>query len=1057
MGKKRLAKSVSLMLCAAMTVTMGSVPALAEELGGDSYEVAFSDDADNFENLAETEPGIEEDSEAEVVPEEASGEEDVAFDVGDGDSEQIDIVDDAQDEEELDIATEEMDVEDFGIAACAGEDEDGIAVFDDGMTQQGTLVAVYLDPTSGDDTRTGAEAGQAVKTLDKAKELLAEDGTVYLLSPLEYGANETATLENMTICPGTTNLRYLIDLYRDTAEVTLRNIKIKNTTPEGNLCSYVQYPISVRKGAVLNIENGADIGPFAGEAAINLEQGSVLNMNGGTITGTQDKMYYSTCGIHATGQSVINMTGGTITGCAAYFGGAIAAYDGSEVRLSGGTISNNISGAGGGIYLLNDCKLTINGDCKIINNTAKCDDDIGDMYGQGGGIYMIQNCTATIEAGTIKGNTAEISGGGIFVYDRSPVIISNTTIEENEATNGSGAGIAAFDSDITLKNEAVISNNDAGFRGGGIFFEVFSNVNCELKMEAGEICGNTADSSGGGIFADCYRQSPDSTKIIISGGKITGNQTGAEATENAIMLMGYPVVEDDPDENTGYADLYLSGSPNIDSILIGDAKEYGPKIVVTDAFTPAAPILLKPTYGTAGRVAVSYGSEEAANANKTQFTKEYATTCGYKQDGANLIWTMRYRISFRTFTSFDPLQYTWNKCTLYVDDGETIAAEELPQAETIPGYTRKSWRNAKTGEAWDPASKVTGDLKITEVWALNKPTVTIEQSAKAGCPSSAITLTAKAAHDLDTTTYTYQWYKNDEVLDGQTEATYVAKEGGEYKVVVTAIGAGSNAKSIAETSVKLPAFAHKYSWKSDKKNHWQVCSICNGKVKTAAHNYSGWKVTKAAQIAIAGEKVRTCKTCGHKEKAAVAALPVQKTPFLRVTSKEKSVTLRWNTVKDADGYMIYGAKCGHNSKYRLLRTVRGNVNSWTHTGLKKATYYKYSVVAYRNINKKKVTIAQTYSMHIATTGKKHAYARNLQVNRTNVVLNRGKRKALRTKVIYSSGKIQNHIAAVRFSSSNSRVATVNSRGIISARNKGTCIIYCYAPNGVRKKVRVTVR
>lgn len=387
--------------------------------------------------------------------------------MGDGDSEQIDIVDDAQDEEELDIATEEMDVEDFGIAECAGED--GIAVFDDGMTQQGTLAAVYLDPAAGDDTRTGAEAGQAVKTLDKAKELLAEDGIVYLLSPLEYGTNETATLENMTICPGTTNLRYLIDLYRDTAEVTLRNIKIKNTTPEGNLCSYVQYPISVRKGATLNIEDGADIGPFAGEAAINLEQGSVLNMNGGTITGTKDKMYYSTCGIHATGKSVINMTGGTITGCAAYFGGAIAAYDGSEVNLSGGTISNNISGAGGGIYLLNDCKLTINGDCKIINNTAKCDDNIKDMYGQGGGIYMIQNCTATIEAGTIKGNTAEISGGGIFVYDRSPVIISNTTIEENKATNGSGAGIAAFDSDITLKNEAVISNNDAGFRGGGIF------------------------------------------------------------------------------------------------------------------------------------------------------------------------------------------------------------------------------------------------------------------------------------------------------------------------------------------------------------------------------------------------------------------------------------------------------------------------------------------------------------------------------------------------------------------------------------------------------------
>lgn len=1023
--------------------------------GGDYYEIAFSDDAENFENPAETEPGIEESSEAEAVPEEASGEEDVAFDVGDGDSEQIDIVDDAQDEEELDIATEEMDVEDFGIAECAGED--GIAVFDDGMTQQGTLAAVYLDPAAGDDTRTGAEAGQAVKTLDKAKELLAEDGIVYLLSPLEYGTNETATLENMTICPGTTNLRYLIDLYRDTAEVTLRNIKIKNTTPEGNLCSYVQYPISVRKGATLNIEDGADIGPFAGEAAINLEQGSVLNMNGGTITGTKDKMYYSTCGIHATGKSVINMTGGTITGCAAYFGGAIAAYDGSEVNLSGGTISNNISGAGGGIYLLNDCKLTINGDCKIINNTAKCDDNIKDMYGQGGGIYMIQNCTATIEAGTIKGNTAEISGGGIFVYDRSPVIISNTTIEENKATNGSGAGIAAFDSDITLKNEAVISNNDAGFRGGGIFFEVFSNVNCELKMEAGEICGNTADSSGGGIFADCYQQSPDSTKIIISGGKITGNQTGAEATENAIMLMGYPVVEDEPDENTGYADLYLSGSPEIRgevTIMDRGESEYGPKIVVTDdTFQPVVPILLAPDYGTPGNIAVTYGSAEQAKQYKNDFTTGNSFNRGIKQSGDTLIWTKHYKVKIITFTSFNPLEQ--NIKEIYVNEGESIDPADFPETAEIKGYVKTGWR--MNGKDWDPTSPVMKQLSVNEVWTLKKSVVSIVQDKKNGCPSSAITLTAKAAHDLDTTTYTYQWYKNDEVLDGQTEATYVAKEGGEYKVVVTAIGAGSNAKSIAETSVKLPAFAHKYSWKSDKKNHWQVCSICNGKVKTAAHNYSGWKVTKAAQIAIAGEKVRTCKTCGHKEKAAVAALPVQKTPFLGVTSKEKSVTLRWNTVKDADGYMIYGAECGNNSKYRLLRTVRGNVNSWTHTGLKKATYYRYSVVAYRNINKKKVTIAQTYSMHIATTGKKHAYARNLQVNRTNVVLNRGKRTALRTKVIYSSGKIQNHIAAVRFSSSNSRVATVNSRGIISARNKGTCIIYCYAPNGVRKNVRVTVR
>ena len=57
--------------------------------------------------------------------------------------------------------------------------------------------------------------------------------------------------------------------------------------------------------------------------------------------------------------------------------------------------------------------------------------------------------------------------------------------------------------------------------------------------------------------------------------------------------MGYPVVEDEPDENTGYADLYLSGSPEIRgevTIMDRGESEYGPKIVVTDdTFQPGCP------------------------------------------------------------------------------------------------------------------------------------------------------------------------------------------------------------------------------------------------------------------------------------------------------------------------------------------------------------------------------------------------------------------------------------------------------------------------------------
>ena len=1022
MRKKNLAKSVSLVLCAAMTVTMSSVPALAEELGGDFSEVAFSDDAENFENPTETEQGIEEASEAEAVTEEASGEEDVAFDVGDGDSEQIDIVDDAQDEEELDIATEEVDEEDIGIAEFAGED--GVAVFDDGTAQQGILAAVYLDPAAGDDSKTGAEANQAVKTLDRAKELLAQDGTLYLISTLTITG--TDSLENMTIRPA----KALSTLVRvaENGHLTVRNVKVKSENASGFECK-ISYAFYVNKGATLDIEgDNTEVGPFVGGTntgaeCVEVREKATLNFRGGKLLG------YSDAENNAYGRGIyvnsgtVNMSGGYITGHVTKDGRAIEAYK-ATVNLTGGEISgNNTTNGSGAALAMTGGSLHMTGECMIKDNSSAYD---------GGAIYMYE-ATAEITAGTISGNRSE-----------------------------SGGGVLGLDSTITVGGSAKIINNVADYSGGGIFIQAdtYTESKALLTVNGGEISGNQADGSGGGIYARASRREPDSMKVVISGGKIAENHTGTEEYENvevnAIALMGY-YDEEDPTENTGYADLYLSGSPNIDSILIGDDADYGPKIVVTDAFTPAAPILLEPTYGTPGRVAVSYGSEEAANANKTQFRKEYATTRGIKQDGANLIWTKRYKVSVRTFSSFNPIQYTWDKCTLYVNDGETIAAEELPKAENIPGYTRKSWRNAKTGEAWDPTSKITGTLQISEVWALNAPTVTVEQSAKAGCPSTAVTLTAKATHDLDTTTFTYQWYKDGKELDGQTEATYVAKEGGEYKIVVTATGAGSGAKSTGETTVKLPIFAHNYSWKSDSKNHWQVCSICNSKTKAAAHDYGEWKVTKAAQVAVAGEKVRTCKTCGYKEKASVKALAAKTTPYLRVTSNSTSVTLKWTKVKGADGYKIYGAPCSANSKYKLLKTVKGSTNTWTQKGLKPATYYKYYVVAYKNIKGKKVTIEKTYSMHIATAGKTHAYARDLKVNKTKVTLKKGKKATLKTQVVYSSGKVQNHIAAVRYSSSNASVASVNSKGVITAKKKGTCTIYCYAPNGIRRSVKVTVK
>lgn len=53
--------------------------------------------------------------------------------------------------------------------------------------------------------------------------------------------------------------------------------------------------------------------------------------------------------------------------------------------------------------------------------------------------------------------------------------------------------------------------------------------------------------------------------------------------------------------------------------------------------------------------------------------------------------------------------------------------------------------------------------------------------------------------------------------------------------------------------------------------------------------------------------------------------------------------------------------------------------------------------------------------------------------------------------------LKEHTAVIRYESSNKEIATVDSKGKIKAKAKGTCYIYVYAQNGVYKKIRVTVK
>jgi len=51
----------------------------------------------------------------------------------------------------------------------------------------------------------------------------------------------------------------------------------------------------------------------------------------------------------------------------------------------------------------------------------------------------------------------------------------------------------------------------------------------------------------------------------------------------------------------------------------------------------------------------------------------------------------------------------------------------------------------------------------------------------------------------------------------------------------------------------------------------------------------------------------------------------------------------------------------------------------------------------------------------------------------------------------------NHVAHLRFRSTNASVAKVSSAGVVTAVAPGTCRIYAFAHNGIWKKIEVTVR
>ena len=583
----------------------------------------------------------------------------------------------------------------------------------------------------------------------------------------------------------------------------------------------------IRVTRTLTIGKGTRIESFLGKSCIYVSQGT-LNLNGGKIQGDTQNTVKHGGGIYAK-NATVNVYEGIISGHSATYGGGIYA-DNSSININGGQIIDSQATKGGGIYA------------------------------NGGNVY--------INGGRISGHRATY-GGGIYL-DQASIYIKEGGINDNQAT-----------------------------KGGAIYTEGTKAGSCLLNIEGGTISDNCANESGAGIFAICSKGTRDDMKVEIFGGTIAHNYsgTGENLEENAIVLMG-----EDPNltEDTGFADLYLSGSPVItgsvtlaDDYCAADSKNYSPLIHVDDSFNVNKPILVSPIYGDDPDTSVViYDSESIAKNYQSHFCSKEGSNRELVKKGATLKWVVKVNVRLRTFADITAFPVLNPEKSIYLIKGEKVSPEDIPEAAVILGYERTGWRNESGNTTWDPDSEITDNIIIREVWALVKPIVQVSADKEKGCPSSKIVLTAKATHVLDDKgiTYSYQWYKDNQTLDGQTGGTLTVSEAGTYKVEVTATSqAGATSKETA--SIVIPAFEHSYSWQSDKTNHWKHCSIGNEDTAQEAHQFDGWTVIKQASIGVEGEKERNCKVCGYKETATIPAIYIPSYPVTGIKVSPDTLTL----------------------------------------------------------------------------------------------------------------------------------------------------------------------
>ena len=221
--------------------------------------------------------------------------------------------------------------------------------------------------------------------------------------------------------------------------------------------------------------------------------------------------------------------------------------------------------------------------------------------------------------------------------------------------------------------------------------------------------------------------------------------------------------------------------------------------------------------------------------------------------------------------------------------------------------------------------------------------------------------------------------------------------------------------------------------------------------QTSATLYSGAAVTLSATTNLTGDitwkssdaKVATVDAKGNVKAvnagtATITATLGKVSATFTVTVKNPSITAK------ADSSVIY-TKSKTTTKINVVKDgVTGNA-TFRSSNKKVATVSANGIVKAKKVGKVNITVqVGNYKQVVKITVKKPT----MKLVKSSAKLKKGKKVTIKVKAA--------PVSKVTFKSSNKKVATVSSKGVVKAKKKGTATITVKC-NGITKKFKVTVK